>query len=249
MFYEPSDWAAARLVAFDLTRHLDSGRVSAQMLTHRLANVTHADRIIVMHDGALVEAGSHDDLMNADSYEITFTSNGTKKVYKHTPDPSWKPAGMYQSVDVDLDPCTSYMVTVASKNNRGEGSTTRPRLEPALRPGSILGANANRWEGGTTATFWWKPPTMRGYAGIVGYPQKPSATRQVFLDYDVELVRMSDNKVIRKERLTGGYSSNSVNYPVSGLDPKRAYTLRVKTINEFGGCDSKIGRILLNRVK
>ncbi len=32
LFYEPSDWAAARLVAFDLTRHLNSGRVSAQML-------------------------------------------------------------------------------------------------------------------------------------------------------------------------------------------------------------------------
>ncbi|GIJ50018.1 hypothetical protein Val02_69040 [Virgisporangium aliadipatigenens] len=31
-FYEPSDWAAACLVAFDLTRHLNSGRVSAQML-------------------------------------------------------------------------------------------------------------------------------------------------------------------------------------------------------------------------
>lgn len=32
-FYEPSDWAAARLVAFDMTRHLNSGRVSAQMLS------------------------------------------------------------------------------------------------------------------------------------------------------------------------------------------------------------------------
>jgi len=30
--YEPSDWAAARLVAFDLTRHLNARRVSAQML-------------------------------------------------------------------------------------------------------------------------------------------------------------------------------------------------------------------------
>ncbi|MDR7279889.1 phage terminase small subunit [Catenuloplanes atrovinosus] len=32
VFYEPSDWAAAKLIAFDLTRHLHSGRVSAQML-------------------------------------------------------------------------------------------------------------------------------------------------------------------------------------------------------------------------
>jgi hypothetical protein len=31
-FFEPSDWAAARLVTYDLTRHLNAGRVSAQML-------------------------------------------------------------------------------------------------------------------------------------------------------------------------------------------------------------------------
>ena len=29
-FFEPSDWQAARLVAFDLTRHLNAGRMSAQ---------------------------------------------------------------------------------------------------------------------------------------------------------------------------------------------------------------------------
>lgn len=31
-YFEPSDWAAAQVVAFDLTRHLNSRRVSAQML-------------------------------------------------------------------------------------------------------------------------------------------------------------------------------------------------------------------------
>ncbi|ADD43869.1 hypothetical protein [Stackebrandtia nassauensis] len=31
-YFEPSDWQAARLVAFDLTRHLNSGRASSQML-------------------------------------------------------------------------------------------------------------------------------------------------------------------------------------------------------------------------
>lgn len=30
--YEPSDWAAARLVAHDMTRHLNSGRFSSQAL-------------------------------------------------------------------------------------------------------------------------------------------------------------------------------------------------------------------------
>jgi len=31
-YFEPSDWQAARILAFDLTRHLNSGRVSAQMV-------------------------------------------------------------------------------------------------------------------------------------------------------------------------------------------------------------------------
>ncbi|MGH8875782.1 MAG: hypothetical protein ACRD0P_00300, partial [Stackebrandtia sp.] len=31
-YFEPSDWQAARLVAYDLTRHLNSGRASSQML-------------------------------------------------------------------------------------------------------------------------------------------------------------------------------------------------------------------------
>lgn len=32
LYYEPSDWQAARLVAFDMTRHLNARRVSSQML-------------------------------------------------------------------------------------------------------------------------------------------------------------------------------------------------------------------------
>ncbi len=33
------------------------------LITHRLANVIHADRIFVLHDGVLVESGSHDELV------------------------------------------------------------------------------------------------------------------------------------------------------------------------------------------
>jgi ATP-binding cassette subfamily B protein len=35
------------------------------LITHRLANVRHADRIYVLHLGRLVEEGTHDELMNA----------------------------------------------------------------------------------------------------------------------------------------------------------------------------------------
>jgi len=39
------------------------GRRTTILITHRLANVIHADRIYVLHDGALVEAGTHDELV------------------------------------------------------------------------------------------------------------------------------------------------------------------------------------------
>ncbi|WBB70040.1 ATP-binding cassette domain-containing protein [Micromonospora sp. WMMD812] len=41
------------------------GRATTILITHRLANVRHADRIFVLHQGALVEAGSHDELVAA----------------------------------------------------------------------------------------------------------------------------------------------------------------------------------------
>ncbi|MEU5726310.1 ABC transporter ATP-binding protein [Micromonospora sp. NPDC047738] len=41
------------------------GRATTILITHRLANVRHADRIFVLHDGALAESGNHDELMVA----------------------------------------------------------------------------------------------------------------------------------------------------------------------------------------
>ncbi|WP_328380618.1 ABC transporter ATP-binding protein/permease [Micromonospora zamorensis] len=39
------------------------GRATTILITHRLANVRHADRIFVLHQGRLVEAGTHDELV------------------------------------------------------------------------------------------------------------------------------------------------------------------------------------------
>ena len=41
------------------------GVATTILITHRLANVRHADRIFVLHEGHLVEAGSHNELIRA----------------------------------------------------------------------------------------------------------------------------------------------------------------------------------------
>ncbi|WP_433619341.1 ABC transporter ATP-binding protein [Dactylosporangium sp. CA-139114] len=41
------------------------GRLTTLLITHRLANVRHADRIYVLHHGRVVEQGTHDDLIDA----------------------------------------------------------------------------------------------------------------------------------------------------------------------------------------
>ena len=58
------DSESERLVNEALER-LMKGRTSL-VIAHRLSTVRHADRILVMHHGRVVESGSHDELMAGD---------------------------------------------------------------------------------------------------------------------------------------------------------------------------------------
>ncbi len=50
------------------------GKKTTILITHRLANITHADQILVLEHGRLIEAGTHQHLMRAGGvYESLFT--------------------------------------------------------------------------------------------------------------------------------------------------------------------------------
>ena len=55
--------AAAEASLFERVRDLYPG-AGILLISHRFASVRHADRIHVMQDGAVIETGTHDDLMD-----------------------------------------------------------------------------------------------------------------------------------------------------------------------------------------
>jgi ATP-binding cassette subfamily B protein len=64
---EPSAALDARAEAqlFDRIRRVAHGR-TVLFISHRFSTVRLADRIYVLHDGQVVESGSHDELMEYD---------------------------------------------------------------------------------------------------------------------------------------------------------------------------------------
>ncbi|GAB1688873.1 hypothetical protein [Krasilnikovia sp. M28-CT-15] len=183
---------------------------------------------------------------NADRYEVTVANGATKRVFNVTA----KAGSTSDAITVQLDKCTNYMASVKSLNSLGQGTASRPSLWPSQLPGGIRAASAKRGTDPTTATFTWTAPSWLGYASDKFGNMVPiDATHMDGVMFELQLVRMSDNRVVQEDLAYAGSTTQKINYTVSGLTAKGAYVLRVKSTNRGGGCDNKIGKILLNKVK
>ncbi|MCX5807708.1 MAG: lipid A export permease/ATP-binding protein MsbA [Proteobacteria bacterium] len=67
--------------------NLIKGRTTI-VIAHRLSTVIHADRIIVLEGGTIVQSGTHDELLSSDGpykklYELQFRSKASEKIIKN----------------------------------------------------------------------------------------------------------------------------------------------------------------------
>ena len=70
--------AIAEAELFERFRELMHGRTTV-LISHRLASVRNADRICVLADGAIVEQGSHEELLgNGGLYAEMFTAQASR---------------------------------------------------------------------------------------------------------------------------------------------------------------------------
>lgn len=82
----------AEAALFGNVRSLYAGR-SVLLISHRLASCRHADRIYVLHDGRVVEHGSHDELMALDGrYAELFRLQATAYDLSPTTRAEWRRA-------------------------------------------------------------------------------------------------------------------------------------------------------------
>ena len=53
------------------------------VIAHRLATVVHADRIIVLRDGKIIEAGNHFDLYRSGGYYTSLVQRQTRGLIRN----------------------------------------------------------------------------------------------------------------------------------------------------------------------
>ncbi|KUL27690.1 Neogenin [Actinoplanes awajinensis] len=114
------------------------------------------------------------------------------------------------------NPCTAYRIRVGAVDADGTVTNTGYYSLRALTPSAVMGMAPTRTDAGSTATATWRAPAWTGYTPLTGY-------RSVF-------TRLSDGIVLADR------TSTDLSFQYSGIDPSRAYTLAVTTVNEYGAC-------------
>jgi ATP-binding cassette subfamily B protein len=79
--------AAAEAATIERLRAHGTERITL-LISHRFSTVRMADRIIVLHDGSVVEAGSHDDLLAKGGIYATLF-NLQARGYREGPQPAF----------------------------------------------------------------------------------------------------------------------------------------------------------------
>ena len=73
--------AAKRARCYDFIRKLPHGYERVIMIAHRLKTVRHADQILVVDKGKIVQRGTHDELMDQDGIYRHFITGREQAVW------------------------------------------------------------------------------------------------------------------------------------------------------------------------
>src|SRR5437763_16870857 len=74
--------AESEALVQDASDRLMKGRTTF-VISHRLATVVHADRIIVLKHGQITESGTHEDLMRARGYYASLVTRQTRGLIRN----------------------------------------------------------------------------------------------------------------------------------------------------------------------
>ncbi|MFI5493990.1 hypothetical protein [Actinoplanes sp. NPDC051859] len=154
--------------------------------------------------------------------------------------------GTHQVTVATPDKCSRYVITVASRDARGQG-TAIAIVEKSLAPTIVIRAKAVRGTDKTKATFTYTAPQWKGYLGgpTGGATPDNTANPKMSFTSTTQLIRVIDGKVIATNTFTGATWTKSRSQSFSGLDPQRAYVLKITNSNKWGSCAAQLGRVLL----
>ncbi|MFI5495390.1 hypothetical protein [Actinoplanes sp. NPDC051859] len=183
------------------------------------------------------------------SYRVTVSDGATTRQYSVAATQPLTAAGKYQVAVATPNKCARYRITVASRDAKGQG-TARYVVEKSLAPTIVVKAKAVRASDPTKATFTYTAPQWKGYLGgpTGGATQDDQRNPKMSFTSTAQLVRVVDNKVISTATYSSAAWSTARSQTFTGLDPQRAYVLKITNSNKWGSCSAQLGRVLLNPV-